>query len=51
MKKRTIISIQEYQPEFDFEEAEHVQPSDRVAHRLRPRDVGPDEVVLDDVGA
>src|SRR4051812_5826904 len=23
MKKRTIISIQEYQPEFDFEEAEH----------------------------
>ena len=26
MKKRTIISIQEYQPEFDFEEAEHVQP-------------------------
>jgi uncharacterized RDD family membrane protein YckC len=26
MKKRTIISIQEYQPEFDFEEAEHVPP-------------------------
>ena len=26
MKKRTIIWIQEYQPEFDFEEAEHVQP-------------------------
>jgi len=23
MKKRTIISIQEYQPKFDFEEAEH----------------------------
>jgi uncharacterized RDD family membrane protein YckC len=23
MKKRTVISIQEYQPEFDFEEAEH----------------------------
>jgi len=24
MKKRTVISIQEYQPEFDFEEAEHL---------------------------
>jgi uncharacterized RDD family membrane protein YckC len=23
MKKRTVISIQEYQPQFDFEEAEH----------------------------
>ena len=26
MKKRTIISIQETQPTFDFEEAEHVPP-------------------------
>jgi uncharacterized RDD family membrane protein YckC len=26
MKKRTIISIEEYQPKFDFEEAEHVPP-------------------------
>src|ERR1041385_8327953 len=26
MKKRTIISIQESQPTFDFEEAEHVPP-------------------------
>ena len=26
LKKRTVISIQEYQPEFDFEEAEHSPP-------------------------
>jgi uncharacterized RDD family membrane protein YckC len=26
MKKRTVISIEEYQPQFDFEEAEHAPP-------------------------
>ena len=40
-KKRTVISIDEYQPQFDFEEAEHSPPftfpeyqKDLVADRL-----------------